>query len=372
MRIGIDARLLEGMRGGPARYVVNMLKLWPQMRDNHEFVLYFKDSIPSDSFLNHPKITCKLVRCPKWLNHFIIWEHVVMPFFLRKENIDLYFSPWYMLPWRFKCPKKVVAAWDISYTTNPEMYKFIARKYFTLFSKSACKKADGVITCSYFDGRQIEKYYSVPHNRICVVQLAPDDRFMPLQNRESVDVLRQKYKLPPKYLLSLGSIYSRRHIDVIVEAFKRVRADYPDVGLVIVGKNLTVPRIDINALIAPLMEEGVLVYMTRLPEEDLVPMFNGALWFICVSTCDGETIILKEAMRCGTPVITSPLLKEATGECAVIIDDPRIVDQVELGLRQALGTDQLRDKLSVDGLEWVKRFNWHSIAQKSLEFIESR
>ena len=44
--------------------------------------------------------------------------------------------------------------------------------------------------------------------------------------------------------------------------------------------------------------------------------------YICTSTVDGEALMLKEAMQSGTPVITSPLLKEAIGGNGLIIDDP--------------------------------------------------
>ncbi len=51
MRIGVDARCLEWPEGGPARYLVNMLKLWPQMSQDHTFVLFFQKFIPDDDFL---------------------------------------------------------------------------------------------------------------------------------------------------------------------------------------------------------------------------------------------------------------------------------------------------------------------------------
>lgn len=369
MKIGIDSRLLEGMRGGPARYVTNMLKWWPKLSNEHEYTLYFKDCIPSDDFLRQSCFTLKQVRSR--INHFLMWENVAMPTRIRRDKLDLYFSPWYTLPFYFSCPRKVVAAWDISYTTNPEMYDFKSRKYREFFSKRACQKANGVVTCSYFDGEQIEKYYGVEKNKICVVQLAPEDKFKPLNDENELVRIKNKYQLPDKYLLSLGSIYNRRHLDVVIEAFKRIHNDYPDIGLVVIGKNYTVPKVNLRAMLKPLLQSGKSVYIERLDEDDLVAMYNGALWYICMSSCDGETILLKEAMKSGTPVITSPLLQEAVGDNAIIIESPNDLLQVEMGLRLAFSSDSLRTKLSISGLEWVKRFNWKKISEKNLSFFES-
>ena len=41
MKIGIDARCLEWGRGGVARYLINMLKIWPKITNKHHFILYF-------------------------------------------------------------------------------------------------------------------------------------------------------------------------------------------------------------------------------------------------------------------------------------------------------------------------------------------
>jgi glycosyltransferase involved in cell wall biosynthesis len=369
MKIGINCHLFEIERGGPVRFVVNMLKYWPQMSDAHEYVLYFKDEVPDDDFFQHPTFTCKTVPSPSWY-HQVLWEHISLARAVSKDKLDLFFSPWYYHPVFFKCPKKVVAAWDITYSTHPEMYTGLFQKYFSITSRRSCKKSDGVMTCSYFDGRQIEKYYGIDEDRICVVQFEPESKFVPVRDEAKIAALKKKHHLPEKFLLAMGSMYNRRHIDVIIQAFERLQHDHPDMGLVVCGKNATTPHVDIEALLEPLRAQGKAVYMQRMPEEDMVMAYNAAEWYICVSDCDGETILLKEAMRCGTPVISSPLLEEAVGEHAIMVDDPSNCDQMEQALRKAFTSTGLREDLSKNGLIWAERFNSKENAEKGLRFLE--
>mgnify|MGYP003980066051 FL=1 len=86
MRIGVDARCLEWRRGGVARIIVNLLKVWQKERA-HKFILYFQNYIPEDEFLRHSNFELKLLKGPKFLRkHRIVAEQLLMPFFLKKHN----------------------------------------------------------------------------------------------------------------------------------------------------------------------------------------------------------------------------------------------------------------------------------------------
>lgn len=125
MRIGIDARCLEWNRGGVSRYLVNMLKLWPEHTVQHKFILYFQNKIPEDDFLRHPFFELKLLKGPELIkSRRIVAEQILMPGQLRKDNLDLFFATWYTSPLLYSGIKTVVAAWDISYSTHPAHYSW--------------------------------------------------------------------------------------------------------------------------------------------------------------------------------------------------------------------------------------------------------
>jgi glycosyltransferase involved in cell wall biosynthesis len=82
--------------------------------------------------------------------------------------------------------------------------------------------------------------------------------------------------------------------------------------------------------------------------------------------------MLKEAMQCGTPVISSSLLEGTIGGVGRIIKDPTNVHQTSLELKAALDMSDIeRNRMIKEGLSWVSQFSWEKVAHKSLSFLES-
>jgi len=373
MIIGVDARLLEWQRGGLARYLLNMLILLPKLSDDHQYILYFQNYIPDDDFLNNPIFEKKLIKGLNLLKkHRIVAEQLLMPKQLEKDNLDIFYATCYTAPLRLKGIKTVVAAWDISFSTHPSHFSVLNRISLGYFSRRSCNKASGVITCSDYDASQIEKYYQIPKKKICTLYLAADERFTPVRENKAIQELRNKYKLPKKFILSLGVIYNRRNVDLIINAFKNIKDKFPEFGLVVIGRNNTEPKINVEGLMQPLIQKGRGAYLNWFDDEDLVNLYKAAHYYICTSTVDGETIMLKEAMKAGTPVISSSLLEGTIGGNGRIIKNPESVSEIEKVLSIAMGEDEGRDELIQNGIEWNKQFSWECVARDTLSFLESR
>ena len=373
MKIGIDARCLEWKRGGVSRYLINMLTLWPQLALDNRFVLYFQNYIPNDDFLRHPNFELKILKGPKLIrSHRILSEQFLMPNQLKRDNLDLFFATLYTAPLLFHNVKTIVAAWDISYSTHPKHYSWVHRISLGYFSRKSCERAAGVITCSTFDALQIEKYYAVKPENILTVSLAADQRFMPECDQAEISRVRKKYHLPSCFLLSLGVIHNRRNVDVIINSFTHLKDDFPDFSLVVVGRNSTLPNIDIEGSMKQMIQEGRALYLSWFEDEDLPALYHAAHSYICTSTVDGEAIMLKEAMQSGTPVITSPLLKATIGGHGLIIEDPEDFEDTCDVLRIAMGGDPERELRIEAGIKWNRQLSWERVANDSLTFIVSR
>jgi len=372
MKIGIDARCLEWDVGGVARILGNMLRIWSSITDKHVFYLYFENSVPNNDYLRSSIYRHRIIRGPQNIKkHRTLCEQLFLPFDILQDNLDLFFAPYYTAPMYCPCPKTVVAAWDISYTTHASHYLFRHTLQMSLLSRIVCRRAAGVITCSSYDGRQIERYYGIPSNRICVLHLAADDKFKQSAEPCALEALRKKYNLPKRYLLSMGVILNRRNVPVIIDAFREISRDFPDVGLVVAGRNSTSPRIDIEKCMKSLIEKGQGICISRVPEEELALFYAGAWCYICTSTVDGEALMLKEAMMCGKLVITSPLLEETIGGNGVILNDPTSIQETARVLRKVLLTteDDLQ-KEGRKGQKWGFSLSWEKVSRDCLKFIE--
>ncbi len=373
LNIGIDARCLEWQRGGVANYLLNLLKGLPDLVKQSKIFLYFENSIPSDAFLHNSIFQLRIVTGPRLIKINPTLSYLfLMSREAKRDNIDLFFATWYCSPFCMGKIKTVVAAWDISYTTHPSHFPFKASLITSILSKKSCRESEGVITCSEYDARQISKYYGINRDDICVVSLAADDRFNDKLSDEQISSFRLKYNLPGKYILSFGAIYNRRNVDIIIKSFCLIRNRYPEFGLVVVGKNSTHPPIDIPEIISPLISEKRGVYIERIGDAELPYLYQSAYAYICTSTVDGETIQLKEAMKSGIPVITSPLLEQTIGGNGFIINDPTSVEQTSKVLSQIMDLNGEFDELVLSGIRWNNSISWKSITQTTYNFLVTR
>jgi glycosyltransferase involved in cell wall biosynthesis len=79
-----------------------------------------------------------------------------------------------------------------------------------------------------------------------------------------------------------------------------------------------------------------------------------------------------EAMGHGTPVISSnaTCLPEIYGKAAHYFD-PTSVDDMTRAITEVLGNEKLRQKLSIDGYEQIKKYSWKKMAEQTLKVYET-
>ncbi|MCL4358486.1 hypothetical protein M1525_01590 [Patescibacteria group bacterium] len=140
MRIGIDARVLERKMTGVGRYVLNLIKNISSCDETNEYFIFsyapLKDfvasnpnikNIPTLNFL--PRGVLQKLISPFWMN-------LILPTFLRREKIDLFFSPNHVLPFLRGKTKNVAVILDLFNIINKKFHSFLYRLYvsFTLFN----------------------------------------------------------------------------------------------------------------------------------------------------------------------------------------------------------------------------------------------
>ena len=369
IKFGIDARCLEWQRGGVSRILLSLLEQWLGYDDKIHYYLYFQNFIPEDIILKNIKITNTIINGPNILKkRRILAEQLLLPFTISKDSLDIFFSPWYTAPLLLSSRIKLfVGAWDISYSTNPRHYSFLNRISLGYFSKIACKKAFGIVTCSSFDARQIVKYYNIDASKIKILQLSANAQFNIKATKENIYSVTNKYGIEKNFLLSLGVIYNRRNIDVIIESFKIIHTKFPHKKLVIVGSNHTNPKIDINKLIA---NNSNIKHIEWVDDNELPIIYQMAEAYICTSTVDGESIMLKEATLSNTPVITSPLLVDSIGgHCFVISDPENINSTIETLLDFYNKEISFKNSQVAKAHEFLKINSWENSSHSVYSFI---
>lgn len=393
MNIAIDARSLESNKTGVGRYLAGLLKYWKKNKE-HKFILYFKDKIPDDNFLRSDNFKLKLPKNPFGFSSNFFFQHFLLPYNLAKDKADFFFSPFYLKP--FYCPaKSSVVLHDISYEAHPEWFDFKSQFILRALSKFSAKTADKIFTVSNYSKEEIIKFYEINPDKITVTHLAPDKdfasslgRFEPSLKPEMICAknesegshlpgrrIKEKYNLNDKFILCVGSIFTRRHIPEIIAAFEKIAVKYKDYQLLIIGKNHTHPFMDIGEQIKTAnknLDREAIIRLDFIEEEELQAFYSSCELAIYLSDYEGFGLPVIEAQFFGKPVITSynSSLIEVSGDSVEFVKSNN-VDEIYGSLNKIISDAGYKNKLVELGGENIKRFSWDKCAKETLNGVLS-
>ena len=377
MRIGIDGRVLEGTRTGVARYLVNLLRLWAQEHQAHEYYLYFEHQLPPDPFLKEPCFTRRLplrLRLLKQNIRELLWEQTILPLAARRDRVDLLFSPGYTLPALFGGPAAVTIH-DVSYEAHPEWSRMAQRWRLRTFSRLAARRARVVLTDSEFSKQELLKYYRLPASKIRVVPLAANDFPGPHPAGEAGEYVKDRFGLNENYLIFVGSIFPRRCIRTLLEAFESALKDGGPASLVLVGADCLRLSFELPHAIEALnlrLGRRAVLHLPRVEDSDLQCLYKGATAFVFLSEYEGFGLTALEAMACGTPVISARTssIPEVVGEAALLVCDPTDAVQVSQAILAVSGDAERRAEMVRRGLSQASRFSWDRCAEETMRVLE--
>jgi glycosyltransferase involved in cell wall biosynthesis len=106
-------------------------------------------------------------------------------------------------------------------------------------------------------------------------------------------------------------------------------------------------------------------------DQDLVAIYSSALAVAMPSYSEGFGLPAIEAMACSAPVLSSDRgsLPEVVGNAGIYFD-PFDIDSISQAIREMVGNDALRARLSANALERAAGFTWQRAAQMTLNHLE--
>lgn len=369
LRIAIDARELEGRRTGVGRYLINLLQEWSNIAPENHYVLLFMSDIPDDIVLKNECFSKRLLRLPGLMRRNLIWEQIYLPVYLRKENLDLFFSPSYTIPFFIK-EKVIVTIHDISYEVNPMWFPLREALILRFLTRLSIRKADAIITISEFSKKDIMKVYSLNDQKVKIIYPAPDRVFISTTDGDSIENIKKKYNTGERFLLYVGSILNRRPVEILLKAFSKVKKDDNELRLVIVGENRTRPRKDIDGMINSLGINDSVIRLDYVSDIELSLLYRAARIFIYPSLYEGFGLPVIEAMVSGTPVIAPNVASfpEVVGDGGILIN--RIdEDEMASAILMLNRDESLRNDYGKKGKEKARNFSWSISAKEHLELF---
>lgn len=206
--------------------------------------------------------------------------------------------------------------------------------------------------------------------RTAVIPWAAADRFHPCRDAALIEALRVKYGIPAgPYILSLGTLEPRKNIAHLIRSFANLVAqeNLPDLSLVLAGA----AGWDYRPIFAefaryPQLKQRI-IFTGYIADEDLSPLYSGALVFVYPSFYEGFGLPPLEAMQCGTPVITSNTssLPEVVGDAGLMLD-PGDRDGLCQQMLKIYQNPDWREELSTRSLERARQFSWSASARQTV------
>lgn len=239
---------------------------------------------------------------------------------------------------------------DIRNSGFPEKHvqRWIARQ------AASSHRADLCCVSTAWAAESFVAHYGVARERVRVIGMGHRPREIPLRERDWST---------PRYLF-VGVDWKRKNGDMVLGAFREVRARIPEAVLSLVGES---PQVD---------EPGVERY-GFLPREDpaaqavLDELYAKATCFVLPSRFDPSAIAYLEASSAGLPVIATKAggSGELLGEAAVIVnpDDAAAITRAML----QLGDPQTAREAGALAAARAPQYSWQRIGQRLLDAVTS-
>jgi glycosyltransferase involved in cell wall biosynthesis len=294
---------------------------------------------------------------------------VLLSTYLRREQdhtigaTEVFHATDHLLP-RLSHTRSVFTLHDLTALIFPATHTQLNRRFLQLMLPHFLRDADLVIADSASTQRDALRLYRLPPERVRVVHLGVDPRFQPAGPAVQAQV-RARYRLPDRFILSVGTLEPRKNLMTLLEAYQALRAPCPDVQLVIAGGRGWHSDPFFNRLRALGLEDCVQL-VGRVPDEDLPALYSLAEVFAFPSLYEGFGLPVLEAMACGAPVVCSNTssLPEVAGEAAIQIA-PTEVREWTQALERISHDAGLRASLRERGLKQATRFTWEATARQT-------
>lgn len=356
--ITIDARMVN--HSGIGTYIKNMI---PNLIGNYNLALLGnKKNLGSFPWSNQINII------DADFPIYSISEQINLPKIIPETSV--FISPHYNIPLRkILAKKRMVVIHDVNHLTGLNKISVVKKLYAKFMIDSAVRKSDKVITDSYFSQKEITSYVSTSTKEIKVIHCGINsEEIKSLANKLNFEAVSQKYNLPTRYFLYVGSIKGHKNLISALKAFNLLIKKYPTEKMVVIGVR---PDEFFNTQVTNGLRDGIIV-PGYIPDCELPIVYTNALCLVFPSLYEGFGLPPLEAMSCGCPVVASNLssIPEVCGDAALYFD-PYKIDEIfqmmELMIMNKIIVRQLVEK----GFNNLKKFTWQTFGHNLIKEIDS-
>lgn len=381
MRIVIDVRCLaEGRRTGVEEYTRYLLVNLFEIDKKNKYILFFnswkKTQIDFSWIDKYSNVTLKKFNFPNKILNLLFWYFNWPKIDMLVGGADIVFMPNIIFGSVSQKTKLILTIHDLSFERYGECFSW-KRRWWHIFVNplKICRNAYRIIAVSESTKNDLISLYKLEPFKIEVVLSACSEKFAIFdRNNQKLITVKEKYGLPYKFILYLGTIEPRKNIIGIIKAYNLLQS------WALSKKDLKIKKFDlVIAGEKGWLNDKIFLEINKSPfknkikvidfvyDQDKEYVYNLASLFVYPSFFEGFGFPPIEAAKCGLPIISSnnSSLPETIGEFAIMID-PDKPDEIFQSMREILTSEELRESLVKKGIEKTKELSWKKTAEKVL------
>jgi glycosyltransferase involved in cell wall biosynthesis len=258
----------------------------------------------------------------------------------------------------------VLTVHDLIFKLFPEYHKRLNLWYLNRAMPLFCARATAIIAVSEATKGDIIAQYGTDPDKIHVVYEAAADHFAP-PAPERIAAARDKYRLPDRYLIHLGTIEPRKNLDRLLDSFLAVRQTLPDMHLVLAGaKGWLYDNFFARLAFSGL--DSAVHALGWVEDEDLPAVLAGADLAVQPSLYEGFGLPILEHMASGQVVAASHVAShpEVGGQAAAYFEPTSVAEMTAVILRLLRDKQEYAHRREL-GLAQARKFSWARAASET-------
>jgi len=175
---------------------------------------------------------------------------------------------------------------------------------------------------------------------------------------------KKKFNLSENTIVYAGRLSPEKNIEILIKALAAAKQKIGNINLAIAGSGQL--EAELKELAKELNLKNEVKFFGTLSKIDLAKLYQASEIFSIASTSETQSLTLMQAMSCGLPAVVvdaralPEYVNEKNGFVVKIGDAKALAEKFVL----LLENKKLREKLSQDATEYVKKFSAPSIAKE--------